>query len=56
MIGRALKIARQIDHPVYDCLYLATAERWEADFVTADKRLGRKLAESKMSIPLLVLG
>lgn len=55
VIGRALKIARQIDHSVYDCLYLATAERWEADFVTADKRLGRKLAESKMSIPLLVL-
>jgi predicted nucleic acid-binding protein len=56
LIGRALVIAREIDHPIYDCLYLATAERWEADFVTADKRLGRKLAESTLAIPLLVLG
>ena len=56
LIDRALKIAREIDHPIYDCLYLAAAERWEADFVTADKRLGRKLQESTLSIPFLVLG
>ena len=56
LIGRALKIAKKIDHPIYDCLYLATAERWEADFVTADKRLGRKVEDSALSIPLLVLG
>lgn len=56
LIDRALKIAQEIDHPIYDCLYLAAAERWEADFVTADKRLERKLAEGTLSIPFLMLG
>lgn len=35
----ALRIAREIDHPVYDCFYLALAERENAPLVTADRRL-----------------
>jgi predicted nucleic acid-binding protein len=35
---RALAIARALDHPVYDCLYLALAEARQARLVTADMR------------------
>jgi len=40
---RAVAIARQIDHPVYDCLYLALAEAEQASVVTADMRLLEKV-------------
>jgi predicted nucleic acid-binding protein len=36
---RAAAIAVQLDHPVYDCLYLALAEAEQAVLVTADLRL-----------------
>jgi predicted nucleic acid-binding protein len=36
---RAAAIARELDHPVYDCFYLALAEAEEAPLVTADRRL-----------------
>lgn len=36
---RAWAIAGELDHPVYDALYLALAEREEAAVVTADQRL-----------------
>jgi predicted nucleic acid-binding protein len=36
---RALAIAAELDHPIYDCFYLALAERERAPLVTADKRL-----------------
>ncbi|QNT70449.1 type II toxin-antitoxin system VapC family toxin [Defluviicoccus vanus] len=35
----ATTIARRLDHPVYDCLYLALAEARRATLVTADRRL-----------------
>jgi predicted nucleic acid-binding protein len=35
---RATAIAGQLDHPVYDCLYLALAEAEEAELVTSDMR------------------
>ena len=35
---RALQIAIQLDHPVYDCFYLAAAEREGLELVTADRR------------------
>jgi predicted nucleic acid-binding protein len=40
---RAVAIAGQLDHPIYDCLYLALAEAEQADFVTADTRLVGKV-------------
>lgn len=36
---RALSIAMELNHPVYDCFYLALAEREGAPLVSADKRL-----------------
>ena len=35
----ALALACHLDHPVYDCLYLALARREAATLLTADQRL-----------------
>ena len=42
--AEALALACHLDHPVYDCLYLALARREAATLLTADRRL-RQLAE-----------
>ena len=39
LTARAAEIAQRLDHPVYDCIYLACAERMESPLVTADRRL-----------------
>ena len=36
---RALAIATELAHPIYDCFYLALAERERAPLVSADERL-----------------
>lgn len=41
---RALDLALSLGHPVYDCLYLALAERMERRLVTADRRFLAALA------------
>jgi predicted nucleic acid-binding protein len=38
-LRRALQIALEIRHPVYDCLYLALAEEQNTYVVTDDRRL-----------------
>jgi predicted nucleic acid-binding protein len=43
---RALAIAIELRHPVYDCFYLALAERSTAPLVTADERLIRRCADT----------
>jgi predicted nucleic acid-binding protein len=43
----ALNIAFEIDHSVYDCIYLALAVQREATFVTLDEDLLRTLATSR---------
>ncbi len=35
----AMKLAIELKHPIYDCFYLALAERERAPLVSADKRL-----------------
>ena len=42
---RAARIALEIDHPIYDCLYLACAEITDSDLITADRRFADKVAE-----------
>lgn len=39
---RAFAIARELDHPVYDCFYLALAEASETRIATADSRLAQR--------------
>ena len=41
---RAMRISLELDHPIYDCFYLAIAEAREAKLVTADGKLLRKIA------------
>ena len=48
-MDRSIEIAIQIDHAVYDCIYLALARQNDWQFVTADQRLIRKLKESRDS-------
>jgi predicted nucleic acid-binding protein len=53
LLPRAMDLARRLDHPVYDCVYLALAEREEATLVTADQRLrgGSRRGSSKSRSP-----
>lgn len=37
-IGEALALASRLNHPIYDCLYLACALRHGVQVVTADRR------------------
>lgn len=46
LVPRAVAIATQLDHPVYDCLYVALAEARRLPLVTADARLLARLAGS----------
>ncbi|MGH6827205.1 type II toxin-antitoxin system VapC family toxin [Methyloceanibacter sp.] len=46
LISRALSIARDLDHPIYDCLYLALAEDIAAPLVTADRRFAGAVQRS----------
>ena len=45
-IGRALAIAVELNHAVYDCIYLALAEARGEKLLTADDKFARKLAAS----------
>ncbi len=55
LIGRSLKLAEQLDHPVYDCLYLACAEAEDAGLLTADRRLSEK-AGLLLGKPTILVG
>ena len=56
LIARAGQIALELDHPVYDCLYLACAEKTESPFVTADRRLATKVDGTALDITIRYLG
>src|SRR5512134_3927993 len=43
LAAAAMQMARDLDHPVYDCFYLALAEQRDARMVTADRRLIERL-------------
>jgi len=55
LLPRAMDVARRLTHPVYDCVYLALAEREHAAFVTADQRLLRRLSTRKLGISIVDL-
>jgi predicted nucleic acid-binding protein len=49
-VGKAhLVTAIELDHPAYDCLYLALAVENDCRFVTADERLVNKIRRDKKS-------
>ena len=45
----ATRISIEVDHPAYDCLYLALAVEKQCRFVTADDRFLKKLAQHRQS-------
>ena len=56
LIERAARMAFAIDHPVYDCLYLACAEATGSDVITADKRLVNKSTAQTLGVRVEYLG
>jgi predicted nucleic acid-binding protein len=55
LLARAMDVARRLNHPVHDCVYLALAEREHAAFITADTRLLRRLARPKIGVEVVDL-
>jgi predicted nucleic acid-binding protein len=51
----AFEIAVSLNHPVYDCFYLALARRESAPLVTADKRLAAA-AQALPDVEVRLLG
>jgi len=55
LFERAVELAIALDHPAYDCTYLALAEVHGCDFVTADETLSRKTSVAGFASRILVL-
>jgi predicted nucleic acid-binding protein len=49
LMESATRLAIELDHPAYDCLYLALAVESGCRFVTADERLANKIRRHKKS-------
>ena len=56
LVDHAAQIATAIDHPVYDCLYLACAEATASTLITADKRFARKIADHMLGADVRYIG
>lgn len=52
---RALELARFLDHPVYDCVYLALAIAIERPVITADRRFAAAAHRSPEAAPFVQL-
>ena len=53
-IPRALEIAIKLNHAIYDCIYLALAERLDETLMTGDAKFAAKVRTSAFA-PLLKL-
>jgi predicted nucleic acid-binding protein len=47
LLAAATRIAVELDHPAYDCVYLALASERDCQFVTANERFVRKVGEGR---------
>ena len=56
LIERAAQFAFQIDHPIYDCLYLACAEFTDSALITADKRQADKVGDQLPGVLVHYIG
>jgi predicted nucleic acid-binding protein len=54
LLARAGHWCRELDHPAYDCLYVALAEQEQATLITADQRLLRKLEQPRPGLPAAI--
>ena len=55
LASRAMALALDLDHPVYDCFYLALAEVERVPLVTADRRLETRLRGTRWSAAVQIL-
>ncbi len=51
LMGAAMRISVALQHPAYDCFYLALAESRGLRMVTADERLLRKIGQTRTALP-----
>jgi predicted nucleic acid-binding protein len=55
LLEPATRLAIALDHPAYDCAYLALAEARGCDFVTADQAFSRKVIAAGLPLKVIVL-
>jgi predicted nucleic acid-binding protein len=55
LLEAATRLAIALDHPAYDCAYLALAETRGCDFVTADETLRRKVLPAGRAAKVITL-
>ena len=53
--AEAVRLALALDHPVYDCVYLALAHRIGAVLLTADRRFANALAPTEHGESVVML-
>ena len=56
LVQRAAALGLQLNHPVYDCVYLACAEAEAAPLVTADDRLSRLVQVESPALDVWSIG
>ena len=56
LVFKAAALAVQIDHPVYDCFYLACAEAAAVPLVTADERLAQRAKDAYAAVDVWNIG
>ena len=56
LVVRSASIAKEIDHPIYDCLYLACAEATDSTLVTADRRFANKVGDAFERVDVRYIG
>jgi predicted nucleic acid-binding protein len=47
LVQQAGLLAAELDHPIYDCLYLVSTLMMDEELITADKRLLEKVAGTR---------
>ena len=55
LIEEATRLAIEIGHPAYDCMYLALAVLQDCAFITADRKLVQKVAATSMQPHIIAL-
>jgi predicted nucleic acid-binding protein len=55
-LAKALQLATQADHPVYDCIYLALALQQRTYVVTDDRRFSAAAARLRLGDQVRLLG
>ncbi len=54
-LGEAIYLAVELEHSVYDCVYLAAATAIRIPFITADRRLRDRAIESTLDLDVIDL-